>query len=50
MEIVANKFKGIRAANCYNREITKYARMHNNSNILTLGADYMSENDAVLIY
>lgn len=49
MEIVANKFKGIRAANCYNEEIAKYARMHNNSNILTLGADYMSENDAVCI-
>ena len=49
MEIVANKFKGIRAANCYNEEITKNARMHNNANILTIGADYMSENEAICI-
>lgn len=49
MSIAANKFKGIRAANCYNEEIAKYARMHNDANILGLGADYMSENDAVCI-
>lgn len=49
MSIVANKFKGIRAANCYNEEIAKYAKMHNNANVLALGADYMSENDAVCI-
>lgn len=49
MAMVANKFKKIRAANCDNEEIAKYARMHNNANVLTLGADYISESDAVCI-
>lgn len=38
MSIVANKVKGIRAANCCSVEMAKLARQHNNSNILTLGA------------
>lgn len=39
MCIVANKFKGIRCALCYNKETAKYARLHNNSNILALCAN-----------
>ena len=34
MTIVANKFKGIRCAPCYNEETAKFARMHNNINVL----------------
>ena len=49
MSIVANKFKGIRCANCESEEKAKYARMHNNINILALGADYMTVNDAICI-
>lgn len=49
MSIVANKFKGVRAAPCYNETIAKFARMHNNANILGLGADYVSVNDAICI-
>ena len=37
MSIAANKIKGIIAANCYDAETAKLARLHNNSNILTLG-------------
>lgn len=44
--IIANKVKGIRAAVCLNEEMAKKAREHNNSNILSLGADYIKENKA----
>ena len=49
MSIVANKFKGIRAAKCNDEEEAKFSRMHNNSNILALGADYMDTNKAIRI-
>ena len=49
MSIVANKFKGIRCAKCNNEEEAKFSRMHNNSNILALGADYLTTNDAIKI-
>ena len=38
MAMAANKKPGIRAALCYNREVTKLAREHNDANVLTLGA------------
>jgi len=49
MSIVANKFKGVRAVPCYNEEGAKYARLHNNSNLLGLGADHVSTNEAICI-
>ena len=49
MSIVANKFKGVRATPCYNETTAKYSRMHNNANILGLGADYISVNEAICI-
>lgn len=49
MSIVANKFKGIRCTPCYNEETAKYSKLHNNSNILALGADYISVNEAICI-
>ena len=50
MSICANKFKGIRCTPCYNEETAKYARMHNDSNILALGADYVTTNEAICIF
>ncbi|MBI2651334.1 ribose 5-phosphate isomerase B [Candidatus Woesearchaeota archaeon] len=44
--IVANKVKGIRAANCFNEYTAKMAREHNNSNILCLGARIISTEQA----
>ncbi|MCS7165728.1 MAG: ribose 5-phosphate isomerase B [Candidatus Calescibacterium sp.] len=38
MSIVANKFEGIRAALCYNSTSSRLSRLHNDSNILCLGA------------
>ena len=49
MSIVANKFKGIRCAKCNEEEEAKFSRMHNNSNILALGADYMDISKAIRI-
>lgn len=49
MSIVANKFKGIRCANCYSEESARFAKLHNNINVLALGAEYLSTNDAICI-
>lgn len=49
MSMVANKFKGIRCAKCNDEEEAKFSRMHNNANMLALGADYMDVNKAVRI-
>ena len=47
MSMVANKFKGIRCAKCNDEEEAKFSRMHNNANMLALGADYMDANKAI---
>jgi len=46
--IVANKVKGIRAAvfNSDNPEIAKLSRLHNDSNILSIGARFVSKETA----
>jgi ribose 5-phosphate isomerase B len=43
MSITANKVKGIRAALCHNEELAKSARLHNDANILVLGAAFVDE-------
>jgi ribose 5-phosphate isomerase B len=42
----ANKHHGIRAALCWNSEISALARQHNDANILTLPARYISIDEA----
>ena len=49
MSIVANKFKGIRCAACYNEQSAKFAKAHNNINVLALGAEYVSTNEEICI-
>lgn len=44
--IAANKVNGIRAALCLSEEMAKKAREHNNANIISLGADYISADEA----
>ena len=46
--IVANKIKGIRAALYYggSLDIIKLSRLHNDSNILSMGARFVSEAEA----
>ena len=45
--MAANRIKGIRAAVYYNgpEEIIELSRQHNNANILSLGARFMSEQE-----
>lgn len=40
--MTANKHQGIRAALCWNKEIVALAREHNNANILSLPARFIS--------
>lgn len=49
MSMVANKFKGIRSAPCFEETAAKFSRMHNNSNVLALGADYVTTSKAIQI-
>lgn len=44
--IAANKFNNVRATLSWNVEHAKKAREHNNTNILALPADYISEEEA----
>ena len=46
MAITANKFKGIRAVQCYNKSSTILSRQHNNSNIICLGSRLLKYKDA----
>ncbi len=47
--IAANKIKGIRAAVIYsfNPKIIQLSKQHNNSNILSLGARFLTEKQAI---
>ncbi len=45
MAIAANKVPGVRAAVAWNEEIARLARQHNNANVLSLAARYISEDE-----
>jgi ribose 5-phosphate isomerase B len=46
MAITANKFNGIRAAQCYNKKSTILSRQHNDSNIICLGSRFLKNKEA----
>lgn len=41
VDMVANKFKGIRAALCFNRQVAVQSRQHEDANVLVLAADWL---------
>ena len=47
MNIVANKHKNVRAAQCFNEKSTKLSRLHNDANIITLGSRLLSKKLAL---
>lgn len=47
MAMAANRHKKIRAALCYSVKNTKLSRLHNNSNVITLGARLINKNTAM---
>lgn len=49
VSIVANKFKGIRCASCWNEEVAKLLKGHNNANIIALPGRFISVSQAIVI-
>ena len=46
INMTANKHQGIRSAICWNEEITRLARFHNDANICALPARFISSDEA----
>ena len=46
MQMVANKFQGIRAATCHTQDEVRLSRAHNNANILVLEGDVITTDEA----
>lgn len=49
MTILANKFKGIRCASCWNEEVAKLLKAHNNANIIALPGRFINVSQGVAI-
>ena len=49
VSMVANKYEGVRAGLCWSKEIAVLVRKHNNANVLSLPARFMSTEDALEI-
>ena len=49
ISISANRHKKIRAALCFNKNIAKLARSHNNANVICLGARFLKKKYALAI-
>ena len=47
--MTANKFKGIRAVICWNKEIAKLAKQHNNANIICIPSRFIKVEEAIKI-
>lgn len=47
--MTANKFKGIRAVICWNEEIAKLAKQHNNANIICMPSRFIKVEEAMKI-
>lgn len=46
-QMTANKHQGVRAALCWNNELVQLTRQHNNANILTIPARFVSLQQAL---
>ena len=49
VSMVANKYKGVRAGLCWSKEIAELIRKHNNANVLSLPARFISIEEALEI-
>ena len=47
MNMAANRHKNIRAALCYNTKTSKLSRMHNDANVISIGARLTKKNVAL---
>jgi ribose 5-phosphate isomerase B len=46
VDMTANKHQGIRSALCWNKEISKLAKSHNNANVICLPGKFISFDEA----
>lgn len=46
-QMTANKHQGVRAALCWNNELVALARQHNNANVLSIPARFVSVHQAM---
>ena len=49
VSMVANKYQGVRAALCWNKEIASLSRQHNDANVLSLPARFLTKEEAIEI-
>jgi ribose 5-phosphate isomerase B len=49
INMTVNKHQGVRGALCWNEEISKLARAHNDANLCAIPGRYISEPEALLI-
>jgi ribose 5-phosphate isomerase B len=49
INITVNKHQGVRSALCWNEEVARLSRAHNNANICSLPGWFISESEAYLI-
>jgi ribose 5-phosphate isomerase B len=49
INMTVNKHQGIRGALCWNKEISRLARAHNDANLCALPGKFISESEALLI-
>ena len=49
MSIIANKVKGIRAAVCFNQKVAEMSKRHEDVNIISIPADYITKDEAIEI-
>jgi len=47
ISMTVNKHQGIRAALCWNEEIARLGRAHNNANVLSMPARFVTEEEAL---
>ena len=49
MAIVANKFPGVRAAICFDKNVAVLSRQHNDANILVLGSEHLFDEPEMIL-
>jgi len=49
INMTVNKHQGIRGALCWNEEMSRLARAHNDANVCAIPGRYVSESEAILI-
>lgn len=47
--MVANRVRGVRCALCWNAEVARVARAHNDANVLAVGQRFVSPDEAIAI-